>query len=558
MHPLGRKSWEGTLRSRWRELRPAFARVTHMWTPGRPGVRDETRTEGLVRAARWMQETGTEIYLTTWNPLKTEDHGERDAYAQAVAAELEYLIREQGLSNIRYYCMTNELSLGSWASLREDLPTFRDYHRRIHAALRARDLDVGLLATDASPIKYWDTLEWAAENMDAITAVYGGHHYVNDHELDDPEFYPWFLGECRRGAGIAAEKGKRFIIGEFGARQNREPVDGKKMDACVYWDTRQEPMVGIQLAEAILAAVNAGVYAIAYWTFTDFPDDWSPKGYNKWGLFEWDYCGNLVRAPYYAVGLLTRYFRGPATRLEVRSDDPLVRAAAVRQDGSGTWSIAVLNRHAEPCRVNLVFADAGPEGTLRRYHYDPSYVRSTEHGNLQDPVGWGPIAPGGLEDELPATSLGVYTSSDWRDGLASREEEFSGVRDVGYDHQWLQYSGEAKFSGRAISVSVNERCGRDGVEAAVAAGLERVSRLGDDLLAEIHSALRPYAANWYGPEAGEAFTPEFCAGQIGLSSASVEGGDEIILLYETSDLFRRRTLRIEISAWDTVQRAALL
>ena len=50
-----------------------------------------------------------------------------------------------------------------------------------------------LLATDASPVSYWNSLQWAADNMDDITDVYGGHHYATRQPADDLEFYSWFL-----------------------------------------------------------------------------------------------------------------------------------------------------------------------------------------------------------------------------------------------------------------------------------------------------------------------------------------------------------------------------
>jgi hypothetical protein len=53
--------------------------------------------------------------------------------------------------------MTNELSLNKWGSLRDDLPKFKDYHKEILKELKARKLDIQLLATDASPISHGET-----------------------------------------------------------------------------------------------------------------------------------------------------------------------------------------------------------------------------------------------------------------------------------------------------------------------------------------------------------------------------------------------------------------
>jgi hypothetical protein len=73
----------------------------------------------------------------------------RADYARRIADDLEYLVRGRGLDNVRYYCMTNELTLHKWADMVPDLPRFADYHRALHREFRARDLPVGLLASDA-------------------------------------------------------------------------------------------------------------------------------------------------------------------------------------------------------------------------------------------------------------------------------------------------------------------------------------------------------------------------------------------------------------------------
>jgi hypothetical protein len=295
------------LAKRWRELNPSFARVNDRWDWDRPTL-DKVAAH-LLR----LKQTGTELYVTTWGPKDTPPGAERAAYARRVVDNLEYLVRQKGCTNIRTYCMTNELSMGrQWGSLREDLPKFRDYHRLLFDELKRRKLDIKLLATDASPIDRWDTLAWAAENMDDITGVYGGHHYINRHKLDSLDFHGWFRSKVQWAAGLARKRGKDFILGEFGCKQDGRTVDGVKLDRCIYWDTPEEPQVGIQLAEAALAAINGGAYAMGCWTFSDFPDSYSRTYINKWGTFRWSGADYRTRAHYYAYGLLTKFFRGPA------------------------------------------------------------------------------------------------------------------------------------------------------------------------------------------------------------------------------------------------------
>ncbi|MGB9596979.1 MAG: hypothetical protein ACPL7B_11925, partial [Candidatus Poribacteria bacterium] len=270
-HHIKKDHFEQVIAKRWREMNPSFARMNDQYDWSKE-MWDEVVPHILL-----LKETGTEIYLTTWNPKDTNEGKERAEYAKKVVDNLEYLIRQKGANNIKYYCMTNELSMKGWASLKNDLPKFKDYHNEIFKEIKARNLDVLLLATDASPISYWDTIEWATKNMDDITGVYGGHHYINDFSLDDKNFYQWFLTKTQWGAGLAKAKNKNFILGEFGCKQDGRTIDGIRRDVCIYWDTPEEPLVGIQLSEATIAAMNGGVYALGYWTFTDFPDDYNPR-----------------------------------------------------------------------------------------------------------------------------------------------------------------------------------------------------------------------------------------------------------------------------------------
>ena len=55
-------------------------------------------------------------------------------------------------------------NIGSWQT--GNVETF---HQMFYDEFDQRDLEIKLLATDASPFVYWPTIEWAAENMDDIT-----------------------------------------------------------------------------------------------------------------------------------------------------------------------------------------------------------------------------------------------------------------------------------------------------------------------------------------------------------------------------------------------------
>jgi hypothetical protein len=400
-----REEMDQVIYKRWRELNPSFVRVNDEWNW------DRARWDQAAEHLRRMKETGAQVYVTTWNPAEARTPEARAEYAKKVADNLEYLVKTKGLTNIRYYCMTNELSLNGWGALRSDLPLFKAYHEALYREFQRRNLKIGLLATDASPIDFWWTIEWAAQNMDSITAVYGGHHYINDYPLEDERFYPWFLSKLEWGAGIARSRGKNFILGEFGAKQDGRTVNGVLMDACIYWDTPQEPLVGLQVSEATIAAMNAGVYSLGYWTYMDFPDDYSRTYKNKWGLFKCSGEDRSTRSLYYAYGLLTKFFRGPATVFRVECSDPRLRVAAIQHHGSKTWSIAVVNRNRYAVPLQLTIDGAPVNGRFRKYVYDPQSVPQNPFGDLQPPSGTAIFLNGKMTDRVGGYSLAVYTSA---------------------------------------------------------------------------------------------------------------------------------------------------
>jgi len=390
---------------RWRELAPSFVRMNdnYRW--------DQAMRDKVAAHMRYIQDdTDTTIYVTTWDPPEVNTAEERAEYARNVVDQLEYWIRGKGLSNIRYYCMSNELSLAGWGKLAQDLPRFRDYHRALYEELQRRHLEVKLLATDASPVDYWWTIEWATQNMDDITGIYGGHHYINDYALDDERFYPWFLEKATWGAGLARAKGKDFILGEFGAKQDGSQVRGKLNDACLYWDTPQERFVGLQLAEAAMAAMNGGIHALAYWTYMDFPENWNPTYRNKWGLFKCDDGDFRTRDVYYAFGLLTRFFRGPAAVHQVQGNDPRLRAAAV-QHPDGSWSIALVNRNRRGVALDLNLEGLPASARFRKYVYDPRNVPHNPFGDWPEPTDVVAMEQGHLHDGLSGGTLTVYTTA---------------------------------------------------------------------------------------------------------------------------------------------------
>ena len=396
--------YDQVLVKRWREMNPRFARIMY-WD------RPETPVDLYAKLIKMMKDsTATEVYLTQ-NFMPAAEGEARRQWASKMADNLESIVQRGG-TNLKWFCPFNELSQHGWASLRSDLPTFKSYEQAIYDELRKRNSQIQLLATDASPINNWNTIEWASQNMDDIVGIYGGHHYFNEFAPDDPNFYDWYKQKCAWGVGIAKAKGKDFIIGEWGTRQYMQTRWGARWDVPEYFLTAKwQPLAGLQIAEGTMAAINAGVYALGYWTFTDVPSgNGGQHGVNQCGLFRWMNADAEPRAPYYAYSLMTKFFRGPATVHQVETTDAKVRVTAIQNEETKSWSIAVVNREAQAVAISVALPE-GPDKAFRKYVYDPAHVPVTEDGDLQDPAGKVTVSNSRLTDNVAPISLTVYTTA---------------------------------------------------------------------------------------------------------------------------------------------------
>ena len=161
----------------YRELSPGFSR---MWG-GFPEWTKEEMDAFAEYCEKMQCKVGATIYLTG-HCVRYETDEELTAYASNVADRLEYLIYEKGLSNVKIYCMSNELSLDDWGDLAFEMATFKKYHTYLYNEFAHRHLPVYLLATDASPMERWETVEGRKVStvFDAVGEIVmpGGHMTV--------------------------------------------------------------------------------------------------------------------------------------------------------------------------------------------------------------------------------------------------------------------------------------------------------------------------------------------------------------------------------------------
>ena len=434
------------------EISPSFSRVY-------TGFADQSK-EQLDRFADYydltFRKAGTTLYAVPCAMPQLAEELDADEYAEKVAKNLEYLIKERGCRKIRYYCLTNELMNGDrwgWFAQKDRWELFKKFNVALFRAFRRHDLDIRLLASDqsASPNpedaeNVYPMLNWIKGNMDDYVGAYCTHWYVYGRRTDDLGLWNEYNANFSKLVQLALScKAKRFILGEYGFH----PAWGKEgvmVDDVSYHlrqpETKEESVLA--KCEIGIAAMNQGAAACVDWSFVDYPDPFviedgdSPSEraayaagkcgfrmdtkYNKCGVFRWsttdkDYSSY---AELYAMGWLVKLFRKNATVLPCAFADPMLRGGAVINPDQSV-SIALINRGpAKTVTVDCSSWKTRADGTpalhqpLRRYVYEAAHVPYSPFNDLQPMSGTVEAKDGAFGVELPAKSI-TFLTTDYED-----------------------------------------------------------------------------------------------------------------------------------------------
>ena len=451
--------WQKVCKS-YREIKPGFCRTFagfYNWT--------KEAMDSFAEYYDLMQRrTDTPMYVTVPSiPLHFNDE-EIENYCEAVADKLAYLYFEKDVKHLRYYCLTNEMWRAKFGAFLTDLPGFKKYHTYLYHAFQKRSLPIGLLATDAPQYENWKTVDWALENMDEITDEYCVHIYERQHDIHDLTFYDFFYNKCLEIVQKCLVSRKRVILGECGIQKipprTADPngtggevqmtyLKGVIEDVCRYFRNSEDAAYcGLMMTELSFAAINAGIFAIAYWTFIDCPDPYNCRyssqdgfdrawgenepfitpsmkvKYNKWGMYRWDDDGNHdVRPHYWALAPLAKFFCRNTRVLDTAADDPLLRSCAVAKRGGEKVTFGVVSRHDEPVEIRLdtqLF-----KKPVRVYEYDTNNVPFNRFGDMQGVTAV--LDPNEAVYTLKPQSV-TYFTTDYDEKTKSVEAKLIGIK----------------------------------------------------------------------------------------------------------------------------------
>ena len=422
----------------FREISPTYSRVF-------AGYADWTQ-EAMDRFADYYDATfrlaGTTLYLVPGRmPVITEDF-DAAKYCEAVATRLEYLVKKRNCTKIRYYCLSNELSVGpTYAWFGKHLDLYAAINREMHRAFARHGLDIGLQTPDSSGFARMGDIDWAMENVNEQTDTYCWHLYERNLQPGDPSLYNALYAALTNLVVKAMSKEKRLSLGEFGFTGKITPCRKGAMrddghDAFRHPGSEFSRRAAISRAEMGLAALNAGAVSAVSWTMVDYPDPFLREDgdsaeekarydvarfsgfglevrYNKNGLFRWcdDERDYSSYPDLYTMGYLAKLFRKGARVLPWTTSDDTLRAGGVTNP-NGSVSFAVIN-WGEAKTVTLALPHP-LDRPLRIYEYDSENPPFNAFNDLQPTKGTVMAEGGAVSVAMPAKSM-VFLTTDYVD-----------------------------------------------------------------------------------------------------------------------------------------------
>lgn len=424
----------------FREISPTFSRLF----AGYSNWTREAMDEFADYYDKTFRKSGTLLYVVPGRLPYITDDFDMEKYCESVASNLEYLIKERNCTKIRYYCVTNELSVGNtYAWFANHLDLFKEFHKCLYKAFKRHNLDIGLMATDCSGVENFGQIEWATKNMDEVTEMYCAHLYSMKFYPGDLKAYQYYVDSFTPVVLQAHKREKRFVLGEYGiVNPNRLSKMPMRNDVSYCEDEPEiDNIYAMALCEMAMASVNCGSFASAMWTLFDYPDPFiredgdtpqekakydvarfSGHGldirYNKNGLIRWcdeenDYSS---RAALYTMGYMAKFFKKGSRVLKSEWDDELLRCCAVTNP-DGSVSVAVMNWDETEKTVSFELEHT-TDKPLRKYEYKADSVPYNKFNDLQECSGI--VELSNMKGELVLNPRSVtFLTTDYKERVPS-------------------------------------------------------------------------------------------------------------------------------------------
>lgn len=347
--------------------------------------------------------------VETWAPAAGIKDTADPAYAEAIGAYLEHLLKERGYTCIRYFILVNEPNYEV-----KDFDRWAHGLRNVAAVLKKRGLDkrIGLLGPDAGQ----GDLKWfqpAVQQLHDLLAGYDIHMYAGDKMVRPGQLEPFFASRwsyVREQDPDASAKIR--VVGEAGLNDDAVTQGNRGIGTFKY---------GLFMADYAIQAAAAGSHAVSAWML----DDTNHEGF-YWGLWADKKGGLQLRPWFFTWSLLCRYYPVGSTlyRLDVPMEGVRVLAGRLdpaRASASGpagrsasthpAWTFCVVNRNEQAASLRIR-VPGGPKAIVRPYVYQEGHLLTDKNGFPRPEPTLEADLAAGLPIACPAGAAMILTTID--------------------------------------------------------------------------------------------------------------------------------------------------
>lgn len=275
-----------------------------------------------------------------------------DEWAECFSALVNHLLNEKGYTCVNEITPMNEPDGGPLLDEIEYVKMSKVLHERfVKDGLRGQ---VRFNLSDNTDTRTF-YLEYCAEHLRDEADLLNSHTYIFGYDTPNSEIVAWERNNVR----IAADAGKKHVVGEFGSNQCVGATRQKDID-------RYER--GVLMSRLVLNFLNAGASGVSYWSLIDqyYGRDESYEQMQQLGM--WKYIKEAykpdsmlyntikadyeVRPQYYAYTLLTRFLTPDSKVYPIEMAHEFV-TGTVFEDVQGKWTYVFVNGSEEEERLKL-------------------------------------------------------------------------------------------------------------------------------------------------------------------------------------------------------------
>lgn len=210
-----------------------------------------------------------------------------------------------------------------------------------------------------------------AKKLQEVADIFNSHTYIFGYDTPNHLIYDWEKNNVR----IAADAGKKHLVGEFGSNQCVGASRQRDIDRYAR---------GVLMTRLVLNFLNAGAAGVSYWSLIDqyYGKDDNYEQMQQLGL--WKYIKEAyktdsvytrissdyeVRPQYYAYGLLTRFLKPGAEIYPMEMGEDFAIGTAFK-DEEGKWTYVFANDTERP--ICIAIHNKAGIGKFDLYRYEES------------------------------------------------------------------------------------------------------------------------------------------------------------------------------------------